>query len=66
MDVDTVSKLLNAGFGTFVVIGGQLKWFVFGWVYNEQKERADKYEALYNEMLRDMRNTSSRLESVKV
>lgn len=65
MDFDTISKAINAGFGTLVVVGGSLKWFVFGWVYAEAKERADKYEALYYEMLRDVRNSASRVESAK-
>lgn len=65
MDVDTISKVLNAGFGTLVVVGGTLKWFVFGWVYAKAEARADKYEALYYEMLRDIRNTSSRIEVTK-
>jgi hypothetical protein len=62
VDGETVSKLLNAGLGVFVIVAGSLRWFVFGWAYTEQKARADKYEALCLEMLRETRSSATRVE----
>lgn len=64
MDFDTLSKVLNAGFGTFVILAGSLKWFVFGWAYTEQKARADKYEALYEDMIKEIRLSARRVDAV--
>lgn len=64
LDFDALSKAANAGFGIFIAMAGTFRWFVFGWAYDAEKARADKWEALCLEMMRETRIKAQHWESV--
>jgi hypothetical protein len=62
LDIDTLSKALNLGGGGFIALIISKKWFVPGWVAEQEKTRADKYEKLYFDLLNELRSTAQRIE----
>lgn len=64
MDLDTLSKAANLGFGLLAALVFSKKWFVPGWLWESEKTRADKYEQLYYDLVNEVRTSATRVEAV--
>lgn len=63
MEADLLKWAIQGGIAAALIMGGVRKWYVWGWMYDQEKARGDKLEALLDKSIEANRASANHIES---
>lgn len=59
---ELIKWAIQGGIAVVLVIGGVRKWYVWGWMYEQERTRADKLEEMLDKATDALRASANHIE----